>query len=129
MAAKVRQRGAAAVEFALVVPLLVLLVVGIAEFGRAYQVQTSLSGAARMAVRVMAVQNSPTAARAAAKTAAPTLNLTDTQIAVTPTTCASTGTGPPANATVIVTYPYHFLTGMFGTGVTMTGKGTMRCDG
>jgi len=44
-------RGAAAVEFALVAPILILLVVGIAEFGRAYNVQNSLSAAAREGVR------------------------------------------------------------------------------
>ena len=41
------ERGASAVEFALIVPLLVLLVIGIAEFGHAFQVQGTLSAAAR----------------------------------------------------------------------------------
>ena len=81
-------RGAAAVEFALVVPLLLALVMGIAEFGRAYNIQTTLSGAARDAARVMALQNSPASARAAAKaSASPLLTLTDSQIAVTPSFC------------------------------------------
>ncbi len=60
-----RDRGAAAVEFALILPLLVVLVFGITEFGRAYFVQTTLSGAARDGVRVMALQNDKVAARAA----------------------------------------------------------------
>ncbi|MCT1433984.1 pilus assembly protein, partial [Dietzia maris] len=51
-----RDRGAAAVEFALVLPILLLLVLGILEFGRAYHVQTILSNAARDGVRVMALQ-------------------------------------------------------------------------
>ena len=42
----------AAVEFAFIVPLLILLVLGIAEFGRAFQVQGTLSAAAREGVRV-----------------------------------------------------------------------------
>ncbi len=41
------ESGAAAVEFALVVPILLLLVLGIIEFGRAYNIQNSLSAAAR----------------------------------------------------------------------------------
>ncbi|HKU29947.1 MAG TPA: TadE/TadG family type IV pilus assembly protein, partial [Arthrobacter sp.] len=45
--AKASERGAAAVEFALVAPILVLLVLGIMEFGRAYNAQVSLTNAAR----------------------------------------------------------------------------------
>ena len=40
-------RGATAVEFAMIMPLLIALVMGIAEFGRAFQVQGTLSAAAR----------------------------------------------------------------------------------
>ena len=123
------ERGAAVVEFALVVPLLLLLVLGIAEFGRAYNVQTTLSGAARQGVRVMALQNSASAARTATKAAAPSLNLTDAQISVAPTTCATTGTTPPPTATVTITYPMSFISKFFGTSITLTGKGVMRCNG
>jgi Flp pilus assembly protein TadG len=117
-------RGAAAVEFALVFPMLVLLVVGIAEFGRAYNIQTTISGAARESVRVMALQNSPSAARDAAKAYAPGLGLTNGQITISPTSC-TTG----ASATVRVTYPFTFITGLVGSNITLTGRGTMRCNG
>lgn len=119
-----RDRGAAAVEFALVLPMLVLLVVGIAEFGRAYHVQTTVSGAAREGVRVMALENDASAARATVKSYASGLGLTDGQIAVSPATC-STG----ANATVTVSYPFDLITGFLGDDFTLTGKGTMRCNG
>jgi Flp pilus assembly protein TadG len=122
------ERGAAAVEFALVLPVLLVLVLGIAEFGRAYNVQTILSGAAREGVRVMALQNDPAAARAATKAAASTLSLTDGQISVTPTNCISTAAST-ASATVTVTYPMPFLTGFFGTSITLRGEGMMRCNG
>jgi Flp pilus assembly protein TadG len=120
--------GAAAVEFALVMPILLVLVLGIAEFGRAYSVQTILSGAAREGVRVMALKNDPAAARAATKAAASTLGLTDSQIGVTPNPCVSTATSP-VSAAVTVTYPMALLTGFFGTSITLTGKGVMRCNG
>ena len=64
------ERGATAVEFAFIVPLLIVLVLGIAEFGRAFQVQGTLSAAAREGVRLMALQNDPAAARAAVRNAA-----------------------------------------------------------
>lgn len=49
------EKGQALVEFALVVPLLLLLVIGIAEFGRAWMARNILTGAAREAARIAAV--------------------------------------------------------------------------
>jgi len=49
------ERGAAAVEFALILPVLILLIVGMLEFSRAYNAQLSLTNAAREGARVMAV--------------------------------------------------------------------------
>ncbi|NYJ74293.1 TadE/TadG family type IV pilus assembly protein [Allobranchiibius huperziae] len=128
---RLRERGAAAVEFALVAPLLILLAGGIMEFGRAYEAQTTLSGAARASVRVMALSNDPTAARTAAKSVASSssITLSDSQIAVSPASCATSGATPPATATVTISYPLHFFTNLFGTGVTLTGRGSMRCNG
>jgi Flp pilus assembly protein TadG len=117
------------VEFALLMPLLLLLVVGIAELGRAYHLQTVLSGAARDAVRVMALYDDPAAARAAAKASATGVALTDQQISVSPASCAATGTTSPGTATVTVTVPVKLITGLLGTDLTLTGKGTMRCNG
>jgi Flp pilus assembly protein TadG len=121
------ERGAAAVEFALVVPLLLLMVLGVAEFGRAYHIQASLSQAAREGVRVMALQNDPAAAIAATRAAAPTLTLTN--ISVSPTNCVASGLTPTATATVTVTYSFTFLSSLFGSGRTLTGQGVMRCNG
>ena len=64
--------------------MLLLLVLGIAEFGRAYNIQTTLSGAAREGVREMALHNDPAAAKAATQAAAPQLALTNGQYAVLP---------------------------------------------
>jgi len=121
------ERGAAVVEFALVAPLLLLMVLGIAEFGRAYHIQATLSQAAREGVRVMALKNDPAGAIAATKAAAPTLTLTN--VTVTPASCVATGLTPAATATVTVTYPLTFTSKLFGSGVTLTGKGVMRCNG
>ncbi len=51
--------GAAAVEFALILPIFVLLVFGIVEFGRLFNTQVSLTGAAREGARIMAIRNDP----------------------------------------------------------------------
>ncbi len=68
------ERGASAVEFGLIVPILLILVLGIIEFGHAFQVQGTLSAAAREGARAMALQNDQGQARDAVQAAAAALN-------------------------------------------------------
>ncbi|KQN95021.1 TadE/TadG family type IV pilus assembly protein [Arthrobacter sp. Leaf69] len=122
---KTTERGAVAVEFALLAPVLVMLLLGITEFGRAYNTQVTLSSAAREGVRVMAISNNATAARTAAKNSAPALKpvLSDTNITITPATC-TTG----AQVTFRITYSLATMTGIAGP-FTMEGRGVMLCGG
>jgi Flp pilus assembly protein TadG len=125
------ESGATAVEFAFVLPLLLVLVLGVAEFGHAFQVQGTLSAAAREGARVMALQNDPAAARTAVRDATPTLDpaVTNAQITVTPQTgCPMTST-TTQNVRVTVAYPMPFLTDFFGADIDLTGTGVMRCNG
>ena len=62
-----RTRGQAMVEFALALPLLILIVVGMLDFGRAIFSYNSLSNAARSAARVAIVNQSTTAIEDAAR--------------------------------------------------------------
>lgn len=50
------EKGQSLVEFALVVPMLLLVVFGIAEFGRAWMTKNILTGAAREASRLAVVR-------------------------------------------------------------------------
>jgi Flp pilus assembly protein TadG len=124
------QRGATAVEFAFIMPLLIVLVLGIAEFGRAFQVQGTLSAAAREGVRAMALRNDPADARAVVRNAASSLDppITDAQITISPAACPTIGAGDTA-VRLTIDYPMPFLTGFFGSGVDLTGTGVMRCNG
>lgn len=124
------ERGATAVEFAFIVPLLIVLVLGIAEFGRAFQVQGTLSAAAREGVRLMALQNDPAAARAAVRNAASSLDpgVTDAQIVIEPASCPTLNAGT-AQVRLTISYPMPYLTGFFGSSVDLTGTGVMRCNG
>ncbi|WP_306915829.1 MULTISPECIES: TadE/TadG family type IV pilus assembly protein [unclassified Arthrobacter] len=122
---KTSERGAVAVEFALLAPVLVLLLLGIMEFGRAYNTQITLSSAAREGVRVMAINNTPTAARTAVRNAATGLQpaLTDANIAVTPSTCT-----PGAQVSLTITYSFSTMTGIAAP-FAMEGRGVMLCGG
>ena len=121
------ERGAVAVEFALLAPVLIMILMGIMEFGRAYNAQISLTNAAREGVRVMAISNTQDTARAAAINATASLApaLTDADIAFN----ATNGTGnctTDAQVTVTVTYSLSTMTGIAGP-FAMTGIGVMQC--
>lgn len=122
------ERGAAAVEFALVVPLLVLVLLGIVEFSRAFQVQATLAAAAREGARVMVLTNDETRATGAVRGAASSLDLGPGQITVAPDTCS--GTDVTETITVTVRFTQPFVSGLLGgAGVDLTGKAVMRCGG
>jgi len=118
------ERGAAAVEFALVFPLLIVLLFGIIEFGAMYNAQLMVTGAAREGARSMAVTGDAATAKLATIDAATGVALTASDIVVSAATCAA-GT----NVTVTITHDQHFLTGMFGASVDLSGKATRRCNG
>lgn len=132
---KTPERGAAAVEFALLMPILIMILLGIMEFGRAYNVQMSLTNAAREGVRSVAISSVEEDALIATINAAPTLNpqLDDTNIdfgyqAVPATTPSPTACSPGRQVTVTVTYSLRTMTGIAGP-FEMTGTGTMLCGG
>jgi len=121
------ERGAAAVEFALVLPVLLLLVFGMLEFSRAYNVQISLTNAAREGARVMAIHNDATlATNAAIAAAAPSVSLTVGQVTVSPSSCSA---NPGATVKATITYPLSLMTGLFGASIPMRAVGAMTCGG
>lgn len=129
------ERGAAAVEFALLAPVLIMLLLGIMEFGRAYNAQITLSNAAREGVRVMAINNSQSAAKVATKNVAGALNpgLKDEKIVfkyqTTPaTTPVPTACSANVQVTVTIDYSLSTMTGIAGP-FAMKGTGTMQCGG
>lgn len=116
--------GAVAVEFALVAPILLALVAGIVEFSHAYNLQISVTQAAREAAREMAIENNQGEAQLAAAAGAPGLDSGNFVFAFTPAACAEN-----ENMTVSITYPASTLTGLFGGSISLTGVGAMRCGG
>jgi Flp pilus assembly protein TadG len=118
------------VEFGMIVPLLLVLLLGIIEFGHAFQVQGTLSAAAREGARRMALQNDQTQARDAVQEAAGSLSpdITDAQISIDPASCPI-AQDTDTDVVVTISYPMPFLTGFFGATVDLTGRGVMRCQG
>ena len=121
-------RGAAAVEFAIVLPVLLLLVVGIIDFGRAFNMQIALTQAAREGVRVLALGGTTSDATARTQDAAFPWN--DGSLSITQNTCPSTVTATTAPAEITASHPFEFTGTFLGfPSLTLTGRGQMRCNG
>ncbi|WP_457950852.1 TadE/TadG family type IV pilus assembly protein [Pseudarthrobacter sp. alpha12b] len=124
---KDKERGAVAVEFALVAPILVALIIAIVEFSNAYNIQVSVTQASREAARTMAITHDATKATAAGKTGAPSINTALLSFDYSAATCPAAT--PMPTASVTVTYTGTSLTGFFGSSLVLKGKGAMQCGG
>jgi Flp pilus assembly protein TadG len=126
-------RGAVAVEFALIVIPLLALVLGIVQLGFAYNTQESLTQSARAGARQAAICGaacaSPASIAAAAADNSP--NLDASKLSVDVTYCPAGATQATGNAHVTISYPYSFLAAVTGSAltVTITGQATMPCGG
>ncbi len=130
-----RDRGAAAVEFALVLPLLLLLVFGIIDAGRMLNMQLALTQAAREGVRVASLGGS--AADATSRAEAAMFPVTGATASLT-TACPAVPTAAD-DAVLSVARTYNYITPiqeiltLMGQPTlatpTITGRGRMRCNG
>ncbi len=122
------ERGAAAVELALLLPILLVLVFGIVEFGRAYNTKLQLSAAVREGARALALGKPSTEVLTTVSNAAPGLDAAALAAPGAVTTSASPClTGTPA--TVTVSYPFTYSVPFVNSAtVTLSATGTMRCE-
>ena len=118
-----RDDGAALVEFALVLTLLVMITFGIIEFGRAYNAQVTLTHASREGVRVLAITGDSAAAEDATLGAAPSLD--PALLSVSTTACSP---GFPTELTA--SYPIEIDIPFFGARtLLLDSTAVMRCSG
>jgi len=120
---RANDRGAAMVELALILPILVLLLFGIFEFGRAYNAKITLTHATREGVRVLSLTGDADAA--AERLLASSSPLDTDLIGVSSTECVR---GEPTSITA--TYPFSYDIPLFGSAtVSMSSTAVMRCGG
>lgn len=101
-----RRRGQALVEFALILPMLLVIIIGLFDFGRAIYVYNTLSNAARTAARVAVVDQDPAAIDAAARREA---------VAIAPLSVVLAGCSTmDCLYTVTVSHPYQPATPLIG---------------
>jgi len=130
---RAKDRGAAVVEFALLLPVLLLLLFGIIDFGRALNAQITITQAAREGARLVAL-NQP---NVVSRTQAAAVGLGG--VSVTVVTSCPPNAGPGVNADVKVSYPFTFVTPISaiasffgdsgpGSALTLTAEGVMPCE-
>lgn len=127
-------RGAVAVEFALITPFLLLLIAGIVEFSHSFNIQISVTQAAREAARTYAITNDWDEAVLAGTNGAPGLHPANFTFTSDPGVCS-----PANDMEVTASYQANSLTGfslvVSGNSIsvedsfTITGVGAMRCGG
>jgi len=123
------------VEFALLLPLLLLIVFGLIDFGRAINAQITLTQAAREGARLAAFGQPVATVQSRTQAAATGLNVTTGEISVT--TCPQNA-GPAVDGSVTIRYPFTFVTPisaiskLFGSGIngsyTLTATGVVPCE-
>lgn len=118
-------RGQSLVEFTLVLPVFLLLLIGTAEFGRAWMTRNILTGAAREAVRIAAVQGNTASALSRANAILSSAGISGAAVAV-----LDDG-APFGTCQVTVTYNFPvtvagFLPGLSGRNFPLSSTTTMR---
>jgi Flp pilus assembly protein TadG len=115
-----QEKGAALVETAFVLPIMLLVCVGILEFGRAYQTWQVVTNAAREGARVAILPEYPdTSVTARVRTylkngglpASIVDDTTKTKVLITATTIPvdAAGTVTASAARIVVEYPFEFM--------------------
>lgn len=115
-----RDHGAAMLEMALILPILLMLLMGIIEFGRAYNTMISIQSAAREGARELALRH-PDRVDAAVRNAAPSVDIDS----ITQSGCPATGDGV-ARVTVSENFSFGIPFVPLGSR-TLTATAQMRC--
>jgi Flp pilus assembly protein TadG len=117
-----RERGVAALELGLILPILILLFFGMVEFGRGYNAKITVTHAAREGVRALAINPDNTSAAegiAIARAGA---------LAVTAS--ASSGACPGGTVAMTVSHAFTYDIPLFGSqSIDLSSTAEMRCGG
>lgn len=95
-----KNRGQGLVEFALVLPILLLLLLGIVEFARIYHVYLVTGYASREGARVAVVGADNDSIKEAARNAGVSINLADDDVTIAPVNIAARTSGETVTVTV-----------------------------
>jgi len=123
-----RQNGAAMVELAIILPILIVLVFGIIQFGIAFNRVQGLHAAAREGARTASIPTNTAAdVQARIDESLAAMNFVANPAAISPGGGCAGNRGNPI--TVTVTAPYTVAIPLLpNVNVTLTGEGVFRCE-
>jgi Flp pilus assembly protein TadG len=133
-----RDRGAAAVEMAIVLPLLLMVIAGIADLGRAFYYQLVISNAAREGARMLALNYTvPQMQSRVSQAAMDVGTVTTPTYVVCPSSIPSPPSTPPASSVTVQASGFQWMflgdvATLFGTSIAtpdIRSTGSMRCTG
>ncbi|MDR7866091.1 MAG: pilus assembly protein [Sporomusaceae bacterium] len=101
------RRGQAIVEFALVLPVFLLLLVGMMEFGLVLHDYVTVAEAARVGARAASVHKDNATITAATKNAAPGLSADQLTVTITPDVLTARTTDTAVTVTVVYPVPTY----------------------
>ncbi|MCH6267630.1 TadE/TadG family type IV pilus assembly protein [Neobacillus citreus] len=101
------EKGQSLVEFALILPVLVLILLGIVDFARIFHAYLTIDHAGREAARAASIGKDEATIKSIAVNQGSSIGLTTTQVTVTN---GSSGN----NATITIEFPVTFLTPLIG---------------
>ena len=129
------ERGASAVEFAILLPLMLLIIGGIVDFGRFFFAKIELTNAAREGARAAVVTTGTPTPGPTERALAALPGVTTPSVAISPI-CATAGS--TATVTVSVSSPFEWMVlepamklvgGAAALPPSVGGKAAMRCGG
>lgn len=119
------ERGAATVEFAMVLPILLALLLGVVEIGQGWDAKLTLTQAVRQGARTAALGGTEAEARSAVASAADDLSASRLSITAPDGPCTE-----PSTVTVRATYRYTFEVPLLPAhDITFSSTSAMRCGG
>ena len=122
-------KGAAAVEFALILPVLILLIGGIVDFGRAMYTEVMLTNASREGARTAIITSATLAdVRARASAAAPTITVTTNAVMCGGPGSSTTVTSTTGFSWVILGPALKMFNADSHLPATFSSKAVMRCS-
>lgn len=122
--------GASAVEFALLVPVILLLIVGFIQFGLIFSQWLQLEHAAREGARWAALRNEASFVVERIAESAPGLEITDADVTISPGDPVSAVPNTPITVSVSHTTPVLSgpMEAIIGEGIDLTARATQRVE-
>jgi Flp pilus assembly protein TadG len=123
------QEGQALIEFSIIIPVLLLLLLGIAELSMVLNSYLSIENAAREGARIGVVNASDTDIKNRILNTTPTINSNNLNIQITP---SENDRSSGDNLTISITYNYHTITplisALFQNGILLKTQCSMRVE-